>query len=168
MRRILLPCSAALAACTPSSQDVAMRTPEPTTGPIAAVSREMPDGPANAAAAQEPIPEPVSAAAHLTPVSTTVPDMDAAARGRLILSTAFVRIGPDGLLTVELRNGQTLLLRDVAVNAKDYCGIRVAGDPSGDRYCGRYIDVAAARPGGGAAPATVDPVGSARAPVGRN
>jgi hypothetical protein len=70
------------------------------------------------------------------------------AGGRRILSTAFVRVGPDGHLTVELRNGRVLVLRDVVMRPKDYCGVQVPGG----RYCGGYAEVAAARPGGAAVP----------------
>jgi hypothetical protein len=75
-------------------------------------------------------------------------DSSAEARGRLILSTAFVRVGPDGHLTIELHNGRVLALRDVVMRPKDYCGMQVAGDAASTRYCGVYAEVAAARPGG--------------------
>jgi hypothetical protein len=64
------------------------------------------------------------------------------------LSTAFVRVGPDGLLTVELRNGSVLVLRNVVMRPKDYCGEQVAGSTADAKYCGGYAQVAAARPGG--------------------
>ena len=83
-------------------------------------------------------------------------DSPAEARGRLILSTAFVRVGPDGHLTVELSNGRVLALRDVVMRPRDYCGMHIAGDPASGRYCGGYAEVAAARPGG--AQAVSDPV----------
>ncbi|WP_299429127.1 hypothetical protein [Sphingomonas bacterium] len=67
--------------------------------------------------------------------------------GRRILSTAFVRVGPGGHLTVELRDGRLLVLRDVVMRAKDYCGVQAAGDPARAKYCGGYAEVAAARPG---------------------
>ena len=109
-------------------------------------------------------------------MSTSAPgplaDSPAEAQGRRILSTAFVRLGPGGHLTVELRNGHMLVLRNVVMRPRDYCGVRVAGDPAGTRYCGGYGDVAAARPGGAAAPdepnpALLNPVGVARSPSGR-
>jgi hypothetical protein len=75
-------------------------------------------------------------------------DSPAEARGRLILSTAFVRVGPDGHLTVELHNGRALVLRDVVMRPRDYCGVQVDGDPARAKYCGGYAEVAAARPGG--------------------
>ena len=78
-------------------------------------------------------------------------DSPAEARGRQILSTAFVRVGPGGHLTVELHNGQVLALRDVVMRPSDYCGVQVAGDPAHAKYCGGYAEVAAARPGGGQA-----------------
>jgi hypothetical protein len=68
------------------------------------------------------------------------------------LSTAFVMVGPDGHLTVELRTGHVLVLRDVVMRPKDYCGVQVLGGPAGKRYCGGYAEVAAARPGGAPAP----------------
>jgi len=64
------------------------------------------------------------------------------------LSTAFVMVGPDGHLTVELRSGRVLVLRDVVMRPKDYCGAQVLGGRPGTRYCGGYAEVAAARPGG--------------------
>lgn len=79
-------------------------------------------------------------------------DSPAAALGRRIFSTAFVRVGPDGRLTVELHDGQVLVLRDVVMRRQDYCGAHVAGDRAPALYCGGYADVAAARPGGGPAP----------------
>jgi hypothetical protein len=96
------------------------------------------------------MPEPESAADN--PVPAVPADSPAEAEGRRTLSTAFVRVGPDGRLTVELRNGRLLVLRDVDLRAKDYCGVLVVGGPVGSRYCGEYAEVAAARPGGAPAP----------------
>jgi len=73
------------------------------------------------------------------------------------LSTAFVRVGPDGHLTVELRDGRAMVLRDVVMGPRDYCGVQVLVGPAGKRYCGGYGDVAAARPGGGPNPGAIDP-----------
>jgi hypothetical protein len=89
------------------------------------------------------------------------------------LSTAFVMVGPDGHLTVELRNGRVLILRDVVMRPKDYCGVQVLGGPAGARYCSGYAEVAAARPGGAPAAEAPDvavsnPVESARSPAKRN
>ena len=99
-------------------------------------------------AAQGPIAEPVSAAADPAPL---LADSPSAAQGRRTFSTAFVMVGPDGHLTVELRDGRVLILRDVVMRPKDYCGVQVRGGPPGTRHCGGYADVAAARPGGGPA-----------------
>lgn len=79
-------------------------------------------------------------------------DSTAEAEGRRILSTAFVRVGPDGRLAVELRDGRLIVLRDVVMRAKDYCGVQLAGGKAGGRYCGGYAEVAAARPGAEPAP----------------
>jgi hypothetical protein len=85
-------------------------------------------------------------------------DSPAEARGRQILSTAFVRVGPDGHLTVELRNGRVLALRDVVMRPSDYCGMQVAGASA--RYCGGYAEIATARPGGAQAVSNaVEPAG---------
>ena len=102
--------------------------------------------PAPAATDQEraalgPIAQPVSAAENPLPVGRA--DTRAEAEGRRTLSTAFVRVGPDGRLTVELRSGRVLELRNVVMRAKDYCGDQAGGG----RYCGGYADVATARPG---------------------
>ena len=79
-------------------------------------------------------------------------DRPADARGRRTLSTAFVMTGSDRRLTVELRNGRVLVLRDVVMRRKDYCGVPVSGDAVGGQYCGRYAEVVTARPGGVTAP----------------
>lgn len=105
-------------------------------------------------AALGPIPEPVSVAEN--PVPAPRADPAAEAQGRRTLSTAFVRVGPDGRLTVELRNGRVLVLRDVVMRPKDYCGVQVLGGASGVKYCGKYVEVAAARPGGAPAPKEPD------------
>lgn len=135
MLRILL-LAATSAGCTSSPQETVMRRTDPDP----------------AAAAPGPIPAPVSAAANPAPAPVLPPDSPAEARGRKILSTAFVMAGPDGRLSVELRDGRVLVLRDVTMHARDYRGTGVAGLPSGARYRGGYADVAAARPGGAAAP----------------
>lgn len=95
-------------------------------------------------AARGPIPEPVSAAEN--PAAAPPADTPAEAQGRRTLSTAFVMVGPGGHLTVELRNGRTMVLRDVVMRRKDYCGVQVLGGAAGTRYCGGYGDIAAARP----------------------
>ena len=164
MVRILLSFAAALAACTPSPQETAMHSPSPDPGTNAQGSSGAgPDGQASAApnptkrgagdqerAAPRPIPEPVPAAEN--PVPALPADSPAEAQGRRILSTAFVRVGPDGHLTVELRNGHVLVLRNVVLRRKDYCGMQVLGGPAGAQYCGGYAEVAAARPGGAPTP----------------
>lgn len=167
MLRILL-LAAIFAGCTPSPQDIAMRrTDLDPTAPTGSneTLREGRDAPVasragrNAGdrghAAPGPIPAPVSAAANPAPAPPPAPpiqDSPAEARGRRILSTAFVMAGPDGRLSVELHDGRVLVLRDVTMHARDYRGTGVAGLPSGARYRGGYADVAAARPGGAEAP----------------
>ena len=164
MVRILLSFAAALAACTPSPQETAMPSPSPDPGTNAQDSSGAgSDGEASAApnptgrgagdqerAALGPMPEPVPAAE--SPVPAPPADSPAEAEGRRTLSTAFVRVGPDGHLTVELRSGHVLVLRDVVLRRKDYCGVQVLGGPAGAQYCGGYAEVAAARPGGVPAP----------------
>jgi len=136
MVRILPPLLTALAAGIPA-QGSAM--PNHGAAPGNAVAQ----------AAQGPVPTAVSAAANPAPFpATPATDTPAEARGRKILSTAFVRVGPDGQITVELQGGRVLVLRNVALRARDYCG-QVLGDTPGKRHCGGYADVMAARPGGG-------------------
>ena len=101
-------------------------------------------------AALGPTPEPVSVAEN--PVPGPPADSPAEAQGRRTLSTAFVMVGPDGHLTVELRTGHVLVLRNVVMRRKDYCGVHVLGGPAGAQFCGRYAEVAAARPDGVPAP----------------
>lgn len=142
MLRILLPLSAALAACLPWFQETAMHSHVPGSTKAS---------PAGAQAAQGPTPTAVSAAENLLPPPGPPTDTPNEARGRRTLSTAFVRVGPDGHLTVELHSGRVLVLRDVTLRAKDYCGAQVSGGRAGKRFCGGYADVAAARAGGGPA-----------------
>jgi hypothetical protein len=78
-------------------------------------------------------------------------------------------VGPDGHLTVELRSGRTMVLRDVVMRPRDFCGVQVLGGSPGTRYCGGYGDIAAARPGGvpapdATSPATLDAVEPGRSP----
>ena len=120
------------------------------------VARQNAGGPERAAVA--PSPEPVSAAANPLPAARAdkPADSPAEAQGRRTLSTAFVRVGPDGHLTVELRGGRVMVLRNVVMRPKDYCGTQVLGGKAGGKYCGGYADVAAARPGGAPVPAEPD------------
>ena len=122
-------------------------------------------------AALGPIPEAVSAAENPAPAPPA--DSPAEAEGRRTLSTAFVRVGPDGHLTVELRSGRVLVLRNVVMRPNDYCGVQVLGGPAGAKHCGGYAEVAAARPGGAPAPEAPDlavsnPVESPRSPPKRH
>ena len=131
--------------------------------PQAAVERAGSTAGAAAGAADQtpaaigPIAQPVSAAENPAPSGPA--DSPASAQGRRILSTAFVRVGPDGRLTVERRDGRELVLRDVVMRPGDYCGVHVLGGQAGSKYCGGYAEVAAARPGGGPAPEAPDLAG---------
>lgn len=133
MPRILLLLSPVLAACTPAPQKAAMPSPS--------ASSEIADQSSN-------LERP--AGRH--------PDSPGEAQGRRVLSTAFVRIGPDGHLTLQLRDERVLVLRNVVMNPSDYCGTQVAGDLGGAKYCGGYAEVAAARPGGAPTPDQPDVV----------
>jgi hypothetical protein len=149
MPRILL-LFAALVACTPSPQEANMPTPTPV--PVTA--------------ARDTSKAPVSAAESPAPARRA--DSAAEAEGRRTLSTAFVRMGAGEHLTVELRNGGTIVLRDVVMRARDYCGVQVVDGSAGTRFCGGYGDVAAARPGrGGPDPAGLGPVEAGRLPSAR-
>lgn len=74
-------------------------------------------------------------------------DSPAEAQGRRILSTAFVRLGAGEVLMVELHDGHVIVLRDVVMGRKNYCGVQVEGDGAGGRYCGDYASIAAVRTG---------------------
>ena len=150
MSRILLPCFSALVACTPSQQETTMSKPSPVP---ATAAREASGTPVEG---QGAIPEPVSAAENPAPARRA--DSPAEAEGRRTLSTAFVRLGPGGHLTVELRNGRAIVLRDVVMRPTDYCGVQILGGSAGRRYCGGYGDVAAARAGGAPVPDEPSPV----------
>lgn len=141
-----------------------MRSPSPDPATAALVA---------SGAAPGPIPQPVSAAENPTPAPAAPQDSPAEALGRRTLSTAFVRMGPDGHLTVELRDGRVLVLRDVALRAEDYCGVQALGGAAGVRHCGGYADIAAARPDGAPTPAEPDlaasnPLEPPRAPAERD
>jgi len=140
MLRILLSISSMIAACTSSPQKAAMPSSSPASATIAQSSSES-------------SPEPV-AVVKKNAAPGPLTDSPVEAQGRRILSTAFVRVGPDGHLTVELRNGRVLVLRDLVMRPRDYCGVQAPGDQARARYCGGYAEVAAARPGGGPAPAS--------------
>lgn len=148
MFRILLsiasiPISSMLIACAPSPQKAAMPNPSQFSGTI--VESSSGGGVGNPESAGMGLtPEPEAVAKKSAPGRRA--DSPAEGQGRLILSTAFVRVGPGGHLTVELRNGRVLALRDVVMRPRDYCGVQVAGGPA--QYCGGYAEVAAARPGG--------------------
>ena len=145
MLRIML-LSAAFAACTPSPKDTAMHPPRSIRAATSASGSDRVES-ADSLRAGRAIDDIVPAGPGLSraPVS-------AAAQGRRTLSTAFVRVGPDGDLTVELRDGRVLVLRDVVMRPKDYCGVPVLAAPNGTRYCGGYAEIVAARPGGAPPP----------------
>jgi len=149
MLRHWLSVSCALAACAQSPQKADMPRPGPSSETTA-------KGPG------QPAPEPVALAENAVPSPRE--DSPAEAEGRRTLSTAFVMIGSGGHLVVELRDGRTIVLRDLVMRARDYCGVPVAG---GGRYCGGYAEIAAARAGsgptpGGPDPATIEPAGVAK------
>lgn len=121
-----------------ASSDASRASPVSAGVNLSGPSAEAPDR-----AALTPDPKSVSAAQNPLPGGRA--DTPAEAVGRRTLSTAFVRIGPDGLLTVELRNGQVLDLRDVVMRPRDYCGVEMTGDRAGAKFCGGYAEVAAAR-----------------------
>ena len=136
--------------------------PAPVTAARDASNREQ--------AAQGPSLEPVSAAENPAPALRA--DSPAEAEGRRTLSTAFVRLGAGEHLTVEMRDGSAVVLRDVVMRARDFCGVQASGGSAGKRYCGGYGDVAAARSGGGSGPeapnpAVLNPVEPGRSPSGR-
>lgn len=146
-----------------------MRSPRSDPGSVVETEGQAPRSPGPVAqgaggpgrAAPGPIPQAVSAAENPMPVAPAEPPADA--EGRRTLSAAVVRMGPDGILTVELRDGRALVLRDVVMGPKDYRAVRVPGGA----HRGRYGDIAAARPGGGAAAAEPDlaasnPLGATR------
>lgn len=136
MLRMSLPCFAALVACTPSPRETAM--PNPSLVPQTAAT--------GGQTARGPSPEPVSAAENPAPAPPV--DTAAEAEGRRTLSTAFVRMSAGEQLTVELRDGRTIMLRDVVMRPRNYCGVQVSDGAAGTRFCGGYADVEAARPGG--------------------
>lgn len=101
-------------------------------------------------AAQGPSTVPIPATADsIAPSSARPADKISEDRGRRIFSTAFVRIGPGGHLSVRHHDGRELVLRDVTMRAKVFCGRQMSGEAMGKIYCGNYADVAAAQPDSG-------------------
>lgn len=150
---LLLPCIAALVACNPPPKETKMSNPTPVPAAAAPQSRET-DIERHGSALPGSTKQGV-AANNVAPARR--PDSPEEAEGRRTLSTAFVRVGAGEHLAVELRDGRTVVLRDVAMGPRDYCGLQVAGGSSGKKYCGGYGDVAAARPVAGPAPGAPDP-----------
>ena len=162
MLRIFISCSWVLAGCTPSVHDAAMRKSShvpPTTAQGSRPIISEGEGPAASSStgqhadnrghdAQGLIPEPICAAENFVAPVGRPAELPADALGRRMLSAAFVRVGPDGHLTVELRSGRLLVLRNVVMRPKKYCGEYVIAGGGGEQYCGRYADVAMARAGG--------------------
>jgi hypothetical protein len=142
MIRLAPPCLAALVACTPP-QDATMHSPSPFPAKAAEADHEAQAD--SLPAASEPGFEPTAAVDNAA--SARRPDSPAEAQGRRILSTAFVRVGPDGLLTVQLRDGRVVVLRNVVMRPRDYTGTQVSGGSAGRAFRGDYGQVAAARPG---------------------
>lgn len=143
MFRILSATFLALPACAPSSQQAVM------PGASAASNIAIPAS-GEARQVNENLPTQQKTAPRR-------PDSPAAAQGRRILSTAFVRIGPGGHLTVDTNDGRVLVLREVVMRPEDYCGVQISGGPAGAKYCGGYAEVAAARPGNAPMPAPPEP-----------
>ena len=127
---------ATLANCAPPTEDIAM--------PNSDSRRPLDSG-------SDSTPVAVPSPGGRTPPPSPSVDSPAAAQGRRTLSTAFVRVGPDGHLTVGLGDGSVLVLRDVVMRATDYCGTLVTGTADSRKFCGDYADVASASPGGGPA-----------------
>ena len=165
MFRILLSISSMIAACAPWPQKVAMPNPSPFFETSVPGSIEPNAGGAGSATpdlggdgvgkAQHAASAPIAKGTVANKAaSNPLADSPAEALGRRILSTAFVRVGADGHLTIELRNGRVMVLRDVVMRRNDYCGVQATRASSRARYCGGYAEVAAARPGGEAPPAS--------------
>lgn len=138
MSRIMLTLASLITACTPSPQKVAM--------PITSSTQSTPAQGSSNGAAQT--------------AAGTRWDTPEQAEGRRTISTAFVRVGPDGNMTVELVGGRVLVLRNVVVRPTDYCGVEVSGGAAGRKYCGGFAEVVAARPGGAPPAAQPDVVAS--------
>lgn len=138
---IILSLALPLAACAPSPQKVVMPEPSNTSQNPSAND---PDRPAFETVPPVNVAKPADAGA--------VTDTSAEAAGRRTLSTAFVMVGADGHLTVELLDGRLIVLREVIMGPKDYCGVQISGNSARTKYCGGYAEVAAARPGGGEQP----------------
>lgn len=160
MLRAMLMVSGAITACTPSPKEVTMQTRDAAFQ--SNVQRENPEArsenPSNqdasnpSVAAQAPALEPVSAAENPAPIVPV--DTPLSAKGRRVLSTAFVRLGPDGRLNVTLHDGQVLVLKNVVMRPTDYCGVWIRAGQPHVPFCGKYADVAVALPVDGMRPAS--------------
>lgn len=152
MRSFLAPltsASAALTACAPTPQEVT-RAPDLGERATAAVTNGIVGGGIDTAAAIAPMLDPVSAAENPYPTTPMSPPEDADAEGRRTVSTAFVRLGPGGHLSVSMRDGRQLALRDVTMEKRVFCGVPIADgrderSGAGERQCYPYGEVTAAR-----------------------
>ena len=95
---------------------------------------------------------PLAASSAPPPLGRKLKDAGSA-NGRRILSTAYVWVGPDDRLTVELTDGRLQLWQGMKLRAGDYCGLLVAEQAGeqcelkGVQACGNYAEVTGARPG---------------------
>lgn len=143
----IMPAVALVVACAPAPEGTVMTTPDPAKHASGQPTQfDVPGGDSQQAAVG-PRPQLPSEAGKLSPAAPA--DTPDEAIGRRTLSTAFVRVGPDGLLTVTLRNGRVVILRHVTMGPKKFCGEQFADVSLGSRFCGAYGDVAAANPGNG-------------------
>lgn len=143
---VLAACLPAMAAaCAPSPLEPTVMNSRPTAaGPHAA---PVPGDTARpgAAAVAPPYVDLNTAKEPARPLPEVV-DFN---RGRQLFSTAFVLMGPDRRLTVELRDRRVLVLENPLANPGDFCGAVVAGPglARGSKFCAGYAEVVAARPG---------------------
>lgn len=164
MVRILPSLTAALVACACSPQETDMHSSDPSPRTNAQSLSETAHGgqgqdtppPAEQGAGFQPRlsegPIPASGTAAKNPLAPPPADSTAEQEGRRTLSTAFVMIGADAYLTVGLHDGRVIVLRNVVMRREDYCGVQVLGSAAGVKFCGKYGEVATARPGNGLAP----------------
>lgn len=142
---LALPLIAAAAACTPAPAGTTLGgRDQPADNAYSGVASAQSTRPDSATVG--PIPEAVPVTENRLPGRADTP---AEALGRRTLSTAFVQVGPEGYLSVELKGGRIVVLRNVVMRPNDYCGTHALGASAGKKFCGGYADVAGARAGGG-------------------
>ena len=142
----MLSAAVATAYCAPSAKEPGIpreqSDPDHQSRSTSEVSAQQPPGYSPTAVA--PQLQQVAAESIESP-SPGRQDSPDEARGRRIVSTAFVMIGAGGRLRVDLSDGRTLELRDVTMGVENFCGLDATPGGKSRNVCGGYAEVVGAK-----------------------